>query len=131
MLKIITIASVIFHLIGCASISTENKQTINIKTSCSNVYTPATCVAENSKGKWRFTTPAGVLIDNDIYSLKITCKSAYTPKHTMEVSSTPKLAFAGNILIGGIFGAAVDVANSSVFKYPGDIEVINPFCKKV
>jgi hypothetical protein len=131
MLKIITIASLIFQLIGCASISTEKKQTINFKTSCSNVYTPATCVAENSKGKWQFTTPAGVLIDNDIYGLKITCKSPYTPKHTMEVSSTPKLAFAGNILIGGIFGAAVDVANSSGFKYPGDIEVINPFCKKV
>jgi hypothetical protein len=131
MLKIITISSVIFHLIGCASISTENKQTINIKTSCSNVYTPATCVAENSKGKWRFTTPADVLIDNDIYGLKITCKSPYTPKHTIEAGSTPKLAFAGNILIGGILGAAVDIANASGFKYPSDIEVINPFCKKI
>lgn len=130
MIKLIIIASIILQLTGCASILNENRQAINVRTSCSNKSIPETCVAENSKGNWRFTTPAEVIINNDIYGLKITCKSPYTPQHTAEASSMPNLAFAGNILLGGIIGATFDIANSSGFKYPSDIEIINPFCKQ-
>lgn len=130
MLKIIFAASIAFLLAGCASLTSENKQWIGFKTSCSNLSIPAACIAENSKGKWQFITPKKVLIDNDISYLKITCKSQFTAKHSVEAIPIPKLIFAGNILAGGIFGAAVDIASSRGFQYQDDIEIINPFCNK-
>lgn len=131
MLRIFLSAYSVFLLTGCASLLSEKKQAIIFKTSCNKVSIPATCTAENTKGKWTFTTPKVVTIHTDISELKITCRSPYTPQHKAQASSKPNLAFAGNILIGGIFGAAVDVANARGFQYPSDIEIINPFCKQL
>lgn len=131
MLKIFSLALVVVLATGCASLVGEKKQTIFFKTSCNKVSIPATCTAENTNGKWTFTTPREVTIGTDINELRITCRSPYTPQHKAQASSKPNLAFAGNILIGGIFGAAVDVASGRGFQYPSDIEIINPYCKQL
>lgn len=130
MLRIFLSTFIVFVLTGCASLLSEKKQTIIFKTSCNKISIPATCTAENTKGKWTFTTPREVIIDTDLSELKITCRSPYTPQHKAQASSKPNLAFAGNFLIGGIFGAAVDVASARGFQYPSDIEIVNPFCKQ-
>ena len=131
MLKILLLTCAIFLLAGCASLLNEKKQTISFKTSCNKKSIPATCTAENTKGKWSFTTPREVTIDSDVTDLTILCKSPYTPQHKTQVGSKPNLAFAGNILIGGILGAAVDVVNARGSQHPSDVEIINPFCKQL
>jgi hypothetical protein len=39
------------------------------------------------------------------------------------------MAMVGNVLIGGIVGAAVDMYNATGLKYPENIVINNPACE--
>jgi hypothetical protein len=41
----------------------------------------------------------------------------------------PSMGMLGNLLFGGVVGAAVDVYNNSGMKYPENIDISNPNCK--
>jgi hypothetical protein len=38
---------------------------------------------------------------------------------------------AGNLLVGGLIGAAYDVQNNTGLKYPETINIASPACKKL
>ena len=131
MIKSIILAIMVIQLAGCASLLDDNKQSIKFTTSCGQRYIRASCTAENTRGRWEFTTPNVVVIENDIFGLRVTCRSAYAPEYTAEALATPKFAFAGNILIGGLLGAAVDMADAKGFEYPDAVHISNPYCKRL
>jgi hypothetical protein len=39
------------------------------------------------------------------------------------------MAMAGNLLVGGLVGAAVDIYNATGLKYPENIDITNPACE--
>jgi hypothetical protein len=89
----------------------------------------AQCFAENSRGKWGFKAPGVVQVDNEYGDLVITCKAQYSPQFTVSAPALPSWNLAGNLLVGGILGAAYDVHQNIGFKYPETINISSPTCR--
>jgi hypothetical protein len=88
----------------------------------------AQCAAENSKGRWLFRAPGLVQVNSDYGDLNITCKVQYMPEFTVSVPALPTWNLAGNILLGGIIGAAYDLHNNTGLKYPESVNITSPTC---
>jgi len=124
-----TVLLLAFGLSGCASFLNEDTQKVTVRLMCQNRTVKATCYAENDVGRWSFTAPATFVVSNSSSSLEITCKAPSTQRFT--VSAMPMLtwAMAGNLLAGGVIGAAVDVLNATGLKYPENIDITHPACE--
>jgi len=110
-------------LSGCATLLDEDTQEISVSLQCKERQVRAQCVAENSKGRWSFRAPGVVQVNNDIGDLKVSCKVQYMPQFTVSVSAMPSWNMAGNILLGGIIGAAYDLHNNTGLKYPETVSI--------
>ena len=128
MFKITATLVVLLLTTGCASVLNENKQVVSVRAVCNNVSVPAHCVAENSRGRWAFNAPKQIEVNKDIFALRVTCKSAYVDKHSVSVRPSVQMAMAGNVLLGGLVGGAVDMATARGVKYPAQIDVLYPSC---
>jgi len=104
---------------GCASIVTGQNQTISVETVGVN---DAKCSLANDEGTWFTTTPGSVTVKRSYSNLNVTCKKDQLTGCTSVKSSTKGMAF-GNILAGGIIGAAVDCGTGSAYDYPTVIKV--------
>ena len=116
-------------LSGCATLLDEDTQEISVSLQCKERMVRAQCAAENSKGRWLFRAPGLVQVNNDYGDLKITCKVQYMPEFTVSVPALPTWNLAGNILLGGIIGAAYDLHNNTGLKYPETVNITSPTCK--
>jgi len=110
-------------LSGCATLLDEDTQEVSVSLQCQERMVRAQCVAENSKGRWSFRAPGLVQVKNDFGDLNITCKVQYMPQFTVSVPSVPTWNLAGNILLGGLIGAAYDVHNNTGLKYPETVTI--------
>jgi hypothetical protein len=128
-LKLLLLAAVVGLLSGCASLLNDDSQDLTVKLWCKNKPIMATCFAENEKGRWVFSAPGMVRVKNDYSALNISCKGQYVERFTVSAPALPSLAMAGNVLLGGLVGAAVDVYNSTGLKYPDNIDISNPACE--
>lgn len=116
-------------LSGCATLMDEDVQNINIRFMCAEKNIIATCHLQNSKGRWMISTPGRATVLNDNSSLEITCKAPFIPSFTVSALPMPSTSMLGNLLAGGVIGAAVDVYNNTGMKYPENIDISNPNCK--
>ncbi len=110
-------------LSGCATLLDEDTQEISVSLQCKERMVRAQCVAENSKGRWTFRAPGVVQVNNDFGDLNISCKVQYMPQFTVSVPAMPTWNMAGNILLGGIIGAAYDLHNNTALKYPETVSI--------
>ena len=110
-------------LSGCATLLDEDTQEISVSLQCKDRMVRAQCFAENSKGRWSFRAPGLVQVSNDFGDLNITCKVQYLPHFTVSVPALPTWNMAGNILVGGIIGAAYDLHNNTGLKYPETVSI--------
>lgn len=108
---------------GCATLLDEDTQEISVSLQCKERMVRAQCIAENSKGRWSFKAPGLVQVNNDYGDLNISCKVQYMPQFTVSVSAMPTWNMAGNILLGGIIGAAYDLHNNTGLKYPETVSI--------
>jgi hypothetical protein len=76
-----------------------------------------------------FSAPGVVRVKNDYSALSISCKGQYVERFTVTAPALPSMAMVGNVLIGGIVGAAVDMYNATGLKYPENIVINNPACE--
>jgi len=127
-LKIITAFGFIFMTSGCASLFSEDRQTVSVRAMCGQRSLPATCVAENSQGRWTFQAPREIVVPKDMYALKVTCKSVLLEPHTVHAPATLQRAMAGNLVFGGVVGAAYDIGSGRGLVYPASIDVNYPSC---
>lgn len=110
---------------ACASITSGSQQSISVTT---EPVVGATCQLNNDAGSWFVnSTPGSVTVHREASDLTIVCKKGDLHGTARVESTTKSLAF-GNILAGGIIGAAVDRSNGSAFDYPTLITV--PVSKK-
>ena len=116
-------------LSGCASLLEEDTQEVNVRFMCAEKHLVATCDLKNDKGRWRLSTPGKATVINDTSLLEISCKAPFIPSFTVSVMPMPSMGMLGNLLFGGVVGAAVDVYNNSGMKYPENIDISNPNCK--
>jgi hypothetical protein len=116
-------------LTGCASIVSNDTQELKVQVLCGTRPVRATCVAENKQGLWKFQAPGQVVVKNDMSELSLTCKANYMNSFTVQAPPLPSWGMAGNVLAGGLVGAAVDLYNNKGLKYPENIDITSPYCK--
>lgn len=117
MKKCILSLFVVLLLTGCASIVTGQNQSLSIDTE----PTGANCTLTNDKGTWYVnSTPGTVTVLRSYESLNYTCKKGSRSCSGSTKSTTKGMAF-GNVLAGGIIGAAVDMGTGAAYDYPTPI----------
>lgn len=106
---------------GCASITTGQNQSLSVETpGC----LAATCKLSNDKGTWYVSsTPGTVTVQRAYGDMLVACeKGEYKAVPISVVSTTKAMAF-GNIIFGGVIGAAVDAGTGAAYDYPPTIAV--------
>ena len=110
----------LFFLTNCASITTGTNQSLSVETGS---VEGAKCTLTNNKGTWYIeSTPGTVTVHRSFGDLKVTCSKDDKTK-TIKVESKAKGMTFGNIIAGGVIGAAVDAVNGSGYDYPSLIRV--------
>ncbi|MDO9285453.1 MAG: PDZ domain-containing protein [Aquabacterium sp.] len=106
---------------GCASIVSGSTQVVSVDTpGCPG----ARCELSNDKGKYFVTsTPGTVTLGRSYNNLQVTCTREGASSDPVSVASTTKGMAFGNILIGGVIGAGVDVSTGAAYDYPQFITV--------
>ncbi|HET7401897.1 MAG TPA: hypothetical protein VFJ62_08955 [Usitatibacter sp.] len=109
---------------GCATITTGQNQSLSVETRHEGTAVAgAACKLSNDKGTWFVTTPGSVIVNRAYGDLAVNCThEKYLPGVAVVKSSTKAMAF-GNILVGGVIGAAVDVGTGSAYDYPPLISI--------
>ena len=109
---------------GCATITTGQNQSISVESrDKGSLVAGGACRLQNSKGTWFVTTPGSVMVNRSYGDMTVHCThEKHEPGSVVVKSSTKAMAF-GNILVGGIIGAAVDVGTGSAYDYPTLISV--------
>jgi hypothetical protein len=116
-------------LSGCASFLHGDVQHVQVTAKCNDRVVPAACVAQNAKGVWHFQAPSTIEVRKDMTSLQIACKSLFFPEITATVPSRLNLSMAGNLLVGGLVGAGVDIYRGAGFAYNPDVRITYPVCQ--
>ncbi len=115
----ITVAFTGFLLSGCASVVTGQNQSLAVDSSPSG----AQCTLTNDKGTWFVNqTPGTVTVTRAYSDMSVKCSKGNKSGLT-NVSSTTKAMAFGNVLAGGIIGAAVDMSTGAAYDYPSPIMV--------
>jgi hypothetical protein len=106
---------------GCASITAGTTQSVMVQTAPA---TAAECTLVNDKGTYYIPqTPGATSISKAYGELVVTCIGKDGTRGSANVASTTTGAAFGNILVGGIIGAAVDMSSGAAYIYPASITV--------
>jgi hypothetical protein len=106
---------------ACASITAGTTQTVAVDT---NPQKPAECKLSNEKGTWAIPKSPGITTVSKAYgAITVSCVSPDGYAGTTSMESTTVGAAFGNIIAGGIIGAAVDMSSGAAYKYPAQVIV--------
>lgn len=111
----------ILSLGACASITAGTTQSVNVNSSPKN---GASCQLTNEKGTWNVpSTPGATTVNKAHGPLTAACKTDDGWAGSATIESTTAAASFGNIIAGGIVGAAVDMGTGAAYLYPAEIHV--------
>lgn len=120
-----TILAVSLVLTGCASIVNGSNQVLSVETrNSAGPVIGANCKLENPKGVYYVTTPGTVSVNRAYDELNVKCEKAQEQPGLASVKSNTKAMAFGNIIFGGVIGAAVDVGTGAAYDYPMLITVL-------
>jgi len=109
---------------GCASVVNGHVQSVSVTTrNQSEPVTGAQCSLLNDKGMWYVTTPGSVSVQRSFGALTVACTMAGQPPGTATATSATTAAVFGNVLVGGVIGAGIDVATGAAYDCPNVIAV--------
>jgi hypothetical protein len=115
--------SLAFILSSCASISGSKNQAINLQTTCDGTpISGATCSLTNDAGVWYAKTPAAIFIRRSGGDLVVMCKKEDL-QAVATYKSTTSSGMWGNILAGGLIGAAIDAGSGAGYDYPNPMNI--------
>lgn len=104
---------------ACASITKGSTQSILVETSPAG----AECRLSNESGQWVANpTPQSVVVKKARGPITVSCTKGKLAGGASVESTTEAAAF-GNILAGGIIGAAVDMGSGAAYNYPASVSV--------
>jgi hypothetical protein len=107
-------------LSACASVTTGSTQSVMVTTTPAG----AECVLNNDKGSWvAKSTPDSVMISRSYSPLSVVCEKGKLRGIATVQSGTKGMVF-GNVIAGGIIGAAVDMSSGAAYDYPPSINVV-------
>lgn len=123
-----TAVSLGLALSACASITHGDKQRLHVEAACGPRMVPALCTVSNGKGSWQLQAPGSVVMVRDSSTASISCTSPFIGAVTVPLHPGPSMAMAGNVLLGGLVGAGVDVVTGAGLSYPARVKVMYPGC---
>jgi hypothetical protein len=119
------VAAVISTLSGCATITGGTRQTVSVETMQDGKEVQgASCKLTNEKGTWYVKTPDSVRVHRAYGDLTVKCSKEGYKDSVQSFQSSAGGRMYGNILIGGIIGAAIDSHNGAGYDYQ-DLMTIN------
>jgi hypothetical protein len=123
-LALAPVVAALLLLQGCASIVSGQNQSIAVQTvSMSGPVSGALCRLSNNKGSWDLVSPGTTTVQRSFEALSVRCeKEGLEPALETFASATKAMAF-GNVLIGGVIGASIDVSTGAAYDYPGMITI--------
>eukprot|EP01037_Dinobryon_pediforme_P025306 gene25306-27402_t len=112
-------------LTGCASIVNGTGQNLTIEAKKDGASVAgATCKLINDKGTYYVTAPGTVTVHKSYSDLQVACEKTDTLPGTASVKSTTEGMAFGNILVGGLIGAAIDTSSGAAYDYPTLITIL-------
>lgn len=109
---------------GCASIVTGTEQRLSVETlAAGEKVSGAHCKLENDKGTWHVTSPGSTTVHRSYQNLNVLCEQDGRASGVTSAKSVTKGIAFGNIIFGGIIGAAVDIGTGAAYDYPSIISV--------
>lgn len=113
--KVAVCAAVAAGLSACASITKGTDQQVAIDTPGA---AGATCtLTSEGIGTKTVITPTTVKLDKSQHNIAVSCKKECYNDGVGVISSTTEAMTAGNVLVGGVVGLAVDAASGAMNKY--------------
>lgn len=111
-------------LSGCASIVSGTQQSVSVvaQKPDSSAVSGVSCSFTNGKGQWFAPAPGSVTVHRAYSPLVVQCEHPDWVGGAEVKSSTKPMAF-GNILLGGVIGAGVDIGTGAAYDYPQLITV--------
>jgi hypothetical protein len=107
---------------GCATVVKDAQQSLSVVApDCPG----ATCKLQNDDGTWYVTVPGSVAVDRSYQDLVISCSHPEHPQLEFVGAWSSKTSgwILGNIILGGIVGAVIDVGTGNTYDYPDQIIV--------
>jgi hypothetical protein len=111
---------------GCASLTGTPGQSVTVETRNQNgdAVSDVTCKLANTKGNWYVKTPGSVMITRSNDDMQISCEKEGLPAGKASAVSATKGAMAGNIIFGGLVGAAIDHSSGAAYEYPALLRIM-------
>jgi hypothetical protein len=115
-----------FVMTGCASITEGTEQTVKVETIVDGgaEIPGAQCELHNDKGSFALLSGASTSVRRSGANLTIKCTLAGQSPATGQAISRSNAGMAGNILLGGAIGAAIDVGTGAAYTYPTWIQLV-------
>lgn len=83
----------------------------------------AVCTLENNKGTWQTISPGAVTVHRAYDDLNVRCEAGGYVTNAGSAPSVSKDLWWGNVVIGGVLGAALDIGDGAAYDYPSPIIV--------
>jgi hypothetical protein len=108
-------------LAGCSTLTTGTTQTVSVITPGAE---GASCELTSPEvGVIQVVTPAQVVLSKSQHSVKVSCrKECFTDGQGL-INSTFEEMTAGNLLVGGVVGVAVDASSGAMNKYDPHVQI--------
>jgi hypothetical protein len=106
---------------GCSTITTGTTQPVSIVTVG---VEGATCELTSPEvGTVTVVTPAQAVLPKSQHSVRVTCRKECYADGQGIINSTFEEMTAGNLLVGGVVGVAVDASSGAMNRYDNRVEV--------
>ncbi len=123
---LVALAAIFAVLTGCASVTQGTEQSIKVETltAAGQSIDGAQCQWSNDKGSATMASGQSALVRRSGANLSLRCDMAGQPTAKGQAISRANAGLAGNILIGGGIGAAIDVGTGAAYTYPTWIQLV-------
>ena len=120
-MRVALASAVLLVVSGCATITTGQNQPVSVETpGCAG----ATCKLSNDKGTWYVSaTPGSATVQRAYGDMTVTCEKGDYRSNPYAIKSATKAMAFGNVIFGGLIGAAVDAGSGAAYDYPTLITV--------
>lgn len=105
---------------GCATITSTEMQSLSLTTQAADggSLERASCTLRNDKGSWSAESPGLVPVHRSGEDLVVECKKDGHPDGVLRAISRAAVGMFGNIIFGGLIGAAIDHNKGTGYDYP-------------
>lgn len=113
-------------LAGCASVTNGTSQTVTIDTLTADgkAVEGAECSVANDKLETTAVSGSSVQVRRSGGTLNIECRQPGYAPASGQATSRVNTGMVGNVLLGGMIGAAIDSSTGAGFNYPSWIQMV-------